>query len=155
MVTQGLKGGLTLVGLLLLVALAYYGGRAWQSSQAAYTRIAPTPACDLRAGPCRQAVAGGHISLAITPHEIPLMQPLRLVLETKGLTVRGVEVEIRGLNMDMGLNRTVLVQTADGHWEGETILPVCSQRTMEWEAAVRLDSAGRVEVPFVFHTTRP
>jgi len=146
---------LTLLGLLLMAALAFYGARVWQSSPAIYTRIAADPGCDLRAGPCRQALAGGRLGFAITPREIPLMQTLRLVVETDGLTVRAVEVEIRGLNMNMGLNRTVLARTADGHWEGETILPVCSQRTMQWEAAVRLDSAARVEVPFLFHTTRP
>jgi len=153
--SKELKGGLTLLGLLLMAALAFFGARVWQASQTAYARVAMPPDCDLHAGPCRQALAGGRLSFAVTPREIPLMQPLRLVLETDGLAVRAAEVEIRGLNMDMGLNRTVLTQTAEGRWEGETILPVCSRRTMEWEAAVRLDAAERVEVPFVFHTTRP
>ena len=83
------------------------------------------------------------------------MKPLRITADVEGLAVQNVHVEIRGLNMDMGLNRTRLEETAQGHWEGETILPVCSQRRMEWEAAVRLDADRRVEVPFVFHTVRP
>jgi hypothetical protein len=56
--------------------------------------------------------------------------------------------------MDMGLNRTLLQGIQDGRWEGETILPICSQRRMQWEAAVRLDGDGRFEVPFVFDTRR-
>ena len=73
----------------------------------------------------------------MTPRDIPLMQPLRIDVRTEGLAARAVTVEIRSLNMDMGLNRTPLVATGNGHWRGETILPICSQRTMEWEAAVR------------------
>ena len=64
-------------------------------------------------------------------------------------------VEIRGLNMEMGLNRTQLTPIGEGSWAGETILPVCSQRRMEWEAAVQLDLEQRYELPFLFHTTRP
>lgn len=95
------------------------------------------------------------MTLAITPSQIPLMQPLRLSVVIAGLTAREIGVEIRGLNMDMGLNRTLLTPVADGRWEGETILPLCSQRRMEWEAAVLLRADQRLEVPFRFHTERP
>jgi len=42
-----------------------------------------------------------------------------------------------------------------GVWTGETILPICSQREMKWEAAVRLDADSRSEIPFLFRTSRP
>lgn len=83
------------------------------------------------------------------------MKTLELEVATKGLDVRAATVEIRGLNMDMGLNRTLLSREADGLWRGETILPICSQRRMKWEAAVQLDAGQGLEVPFAFHTTRP
>jgi hypothetical protein len=144
-----------LLVLLSIVALAFFGARYWQAAQSGYTRVGTGGECDLRAGACRRGLDGGAITFSITPAGIPLMKPLRIVADVEGLAVHNVLVEIRGLNMDMGLNRTRLEQTAQGHWEGETILPVCSQRRMEWEAAVRLDADGRVEVPFVFHTVRP
>jgi hypothetical protein len=90
------------------------------------------------------------------PQAVPLMRPLQLAVEAVGLDLRAVAVEIRGLNMDMGLNRTLLKQSQTGRWSGETILPLCSQRQMQWEAAVRLDAEqGRFEVPFLFDTKRP
>ena len=93
---------------------------------------------------------------SIMPQPVPLMRPLQLAVEVVGLDARGVAVEIRGLNMDMGLNRTLLAKSHTGRWKGETILPLCSQRLMEWEAGVRLiTEQGRFEVPFLFATKRP
>ncbi|MGD8957739.1 MAG: hypothetical protein PVJ03_10405 [Chromatiaceae bacterium] len=151
-----LRDALTLLGFLSLAVVAYFAARHWQTDEASYTRVEPEGACDLRTGPCVQPVNGGTVTLAIQPADIPLMQPLRLRVVAEGLTEHAVQVEIRGLNMDMGLNRTSLTRTPGGSWEGETILPICSQRQMSWEAAVRLDADGQAfEVPFPFRTNRP
>jgi hypothetical protein len=149
------RGAWKLLVLLLLAALAFAAARYWQATQSAYARVDAADACELRAGACRRAVGPAAVTLSVAPADIPLMKPLRLTVAIEGLTVRGVLVEVRGLNMDMGLNRTRLEQTTDGRWEGETILPVCSQRQMEWEAAVRLDADRRIDVPFAFRTVRP
>jgi hypothetical protein len=154
-VGETFRGVSTLLVFLAIAVLAFFGARHWQAAQSDYTRVEARDDCDLRAGACRRRIDGGAISLSVTPASIPLMKPLRIIADVEGLAVQGVLVEIRGLNMDMGLNRTSLEQTAEGRWEGETILPVCSQRRMEWEAAVRLDADRRVEVPFVFHTVQP
>ena len=149
------RGALTLLVFGLIAVAAFYGARYLQSARDAYTRVQASADCDLRAGPCQQLLAGGSVIFSIEPAEIPLMKPLGLAVVTEGLEVAGVMVEIRGLNMDMGLNRTTLARGGDGRWRGETILPICSQRRMEWEAAVQLETEGRYEVPFPFHTTRP
>jgi hypothetical protein len=154
-VNQKARGALTLLGFALIAAAAFHGARIWQSARVAPVRVEPAAVCDLRAGPCRQALAGGSVTFSISPGEIPLMKPLRLSVTTEGLAPEGLVVEIRGLNMAMGLNRTQLTPVGGGHWAGETILPVCSQRRMEWEAAVLLDLERRYELPFLFHTTRP
>jgi hypothetical protein len=155
-VKSKLGGTLFVAACVLLAFLAYHLTRSWQTQQPRYDRVALPGACDLRLGPCGQRVGGRRLSFSISPTSIPLMQPLKLLVEVDGPAVQGVSVEIRGLNMDMGLNRNRLVQAGRGRWEGETILPVCSQRTMRWEAAVRVDGGdGRFEVPFLFHTRRP
>lgn len=138
-----------------LAAAGYLLARYWQTAQPAYSRIEVGAPCDLRAGPCSVSVAGGLLEFAIGPRDIPLMRPLSLQVEVANMAVEGVTVEIRGLNMDMGLNRTRLHPLGNGRWQGETILPICSQRVMEWEAAVQLTGAPDVEVPFTFHTSRP
>ena len=149
------RSALALVLFGGLAGLGYYSAQAWQARQATYERLDVVADCDLRAGPCVVPLRGGELALSISPHSIPLMRTLQLGVNTIGLDASGVAVEIRGLNMDMGLNRTVLVSDGDGGWRGETILPVCSQRRMAWEAAVQVDAGERVEVPFPFATVRP
>lgn len=143
------------VALAVLMLTAFVLARKWQSADTAYQRLEAPADCDLRAGPCRQRVADGEVQLTLSPAAIPLMQTLSVSVVTSGLQAERVTVEIRGLNMDMGLNRTRLEQVGSGAWAGETILPICSQRRMEWEAAVRVDGLGRFEIPFPFATTRP
>ena len=142
------------MGLLGLVALGYGWARYWQAGDGSYARLQPSADCDLHSGPCRHVLHGAVVTFGIEPRSIPLMQPLRLAVGVDGLEVTEALVEIRGLNMDMGLNRTRLQRGDDGKWVGETILPICSQRRMHWEAAVRLAGRERLEIPFTFNTQR-
>jgi hypothetical protein len=146
---------LAVIGAMALGAVAFWGARSWLPGGAGYERLALTAPCDLRAGPCEQALADGSLRLGISPSDLPLMQTLTLDVHLDGVQADRVQVSIRGLNMDMGLNLTELLPLQPGHWQGETILPICSQRRMEWEAAVLLDAGRRVEIPFPFHTVRP
>jgi hypothetical protein len=150
-----LRGAATVALFVILAGLGYVAAQYWQGRQAIFERVAGPDDCDLRAGPCVHRVNSGRVSLSITPSSIPLMQTLTLEVTTTQLEASAVVVDIRGLNMDMGLNRTALSLSEDGVWQGETILPICSQRQMEWEAAIQLTAGSRVEVPFPFVTLRP
>ena len=113
--------------------------------------------CDLRAGPCiSQLPGGGSISLSIEPRSIPVMQPLQLDVQVEGAETAEVELDFRGVDMNMGLNRARLEAEADGRFRGEGILPVCMSQRMLWEARVLLETKrGLVAAPFRFWTTRP
>ena len=145
----------TLAMFAALAGAGFVAARYWQSQQAQYERLGGPEDCFLQDGPCAQPIAGGPVQFAISPDSIPLMQTLTLEFDAGELAPTMVAVDIRGLNMDMGLNRTVLALSEDGRWRGETILPVCSQRRMEWEAAVQIEADERLELPFRFSTVRP
>jgi hypothetical protein len=94
--------------------------------------------------------------LEITPHPIPLMQPLKVVARVSDSELQPSRLDITGLNMEMGLNRTSLAAQAPGHWQGETILPICSQRRMHWQAALLLDDGDKQYwLHYRFYTLRP
>jgi hypothetical protein len=147
----------SVLSALVLVALAggaFLTARHWQGGETEYRRLNPGAGCELQQGSCLQPVEGGSVRLSISPPDIPLMQTLDMRVELDGLEPRAVAVEIHGLNMDMGLNRTLLQPSGSGAWGGQTILPICTLRRMDWEAVVRLDDGEAVEVAYLFSTWR-
>ena len=66
-----------------------------------------------------------------------------------------VEVDLQGLDMNMGFNRPKLASLGDGHFRGEGMLPVCVRDAMEWEAKVLVHSDdGLRAAPFRFITVK-
>jgi hypothetical protein len=147
--------GLSVALIAVLAVGGFLLGRAWPLLFPDLEMLTVDPACALRAGPCERALpGGGRLRFGISPRHLPLMQPLQLTVELQGLAVQGIQVDIVGLNMDMGPNRTRL-QRVDGVWSGSTVLPVCSRSVMQWQAAVWLEQEGQtLAVPHRFETRR-
>jgi hypothetical protein len=146
---------LVAVAAVGLAWLAFTAARHWPAQSTPYPRPDGIAGCQLEAGACRQRVGDASVEMRVTPEAIPLMETLSVTVRLEAIDATGVRVDIRGLNMDMGLNRIRLSRLDGGQWRGETILPVCSQRRMEWEAAVLIDGERPMSVPFLFSTTRP
>ncbi len=144
-------------GVVLLGFFSFLLGSNWAVLFPDVEKLPFDPDCDLHAGSCsRELPGGGSLSFSITPADVPLMKPLMLKVQLQTVSVEHVGVDIVGINMQMGLNRTRLKSTGNGYWQGETILPVCSQKNMLWEAGVQLGSgADAITVPFRFDTRRP
>lgn len=119
--------------------------------------IAPLgPGCDLAAGPCTSGLpGGGAVSLNVEPRGIPVVTPLHLEVLTRDLDARAVEIDFKGVDMDMGFNRPALTAAGPGRFRGEGMLPTCVRDRMTWEARVLLQTPrGLVAVPFRFETGR-
>ncbi|WP_296807576.1 hypothetical protein [Thiocapsa sp.] len=146
-----------IAGVLLaaVVAVALY--KAWPLLNPTLSEVAPLdPSCDLRSGPCEARFGGGEsVRFAIEPRSIPVVTPLRLVVQTAGFDVRAVEVDFAGVDMNMGYNRAGLEAVGPGLYEGQGTLPVCVRARMEWEARVLIHTADGISAaPFRFETRR-
>jgi hypothetical protein len=147
----------TLLSLLILISLI---GLNYQLKSKALLlptlTIAIDPSCNLRTAMCTSVLPkGAKVSFAITPKEIPLLQPLTLEVIIKGIKVVKVEVDIAGLNMDMGYNRTTLSAKTKNHFKGNTTIPICIRNKMDWQASVLLQTnQGLINVPFHFQTLK-
>ena len=153
-----LKALWILVGLTALGALAAASYGVWPLLfPDVVEEAALNEDCDLREGPCvSQLPGGGSISLSIQPTSIPVMRPLQLEVLVEGAATSAVELDFRGVDMNMGLNRARLDAETDGRFRGEGILPVCMSQRMLWEARVLLQTErGMVSAPFRFWTVRP
>lgn len=144
----------SILTILSLSVFSYY--LKHKTLPASNVSVAFDPNCDLRTSPCTSILLkGGKISFSITPHSIPLLQPLRLQVTTEAINVSKIEVSISGLNMNMGYNHTTLVKKTKYQFNANTTIPVCIRNKMEWEARVLLHtSQGLINVPFRFYTLK-
>jgi len=112
------------------------------------------PACDLRQAPCVSALPdGATVRLGLEPRTLPLLEPVRIEVEVRGVNALGVEVDFAGVDMNMGYNRPVLASQGDGRFSGEVIIPVCVRNRMEWEAKVLVRTpSGLMAAPYRFWT---
>ena len=151
--------GLWLAGGLALAAAALLAGNALRSLLEPDARItAPVNTrCDLHQGPCRTALPrGGEVILSILPRDIPVMQPLDIRVQIRGLEASSARVEFVGVNMDMGLTRAPLSAQGGAKFTGSGMLPVCTRSRMVWDARVMVETPrGLVVAPFRFETLRP
>lgn len=112
--------------------------------------------CDLRLGACTSTLPSGEkISLSINPNNIPLQRPLSFHVKTEGINASDVEVDIIGIGMDMGFNRTKLLSDDKTNYHGNVILPICSNSRMDWEARILVKTKkGIIMVPYSFFTKK-
>jgi hypothetical protein len=144
-----------LAGITAVVALV----RVWPLLHPSIIERAPLAAdCDLLHAPCSVDFAGGgQVRLDIQPRGIPVVHPLRIEVALRGLPVpQRVELDLAGVDMDMGYNRVALSPGASpGQWMGQGMLPVCVRARMTWEARVLLYSdEGVRSAPFRFDAVR-
>ena len=154
--SRTLLWGIAIFLFAALSGVAIY--RVWPLLNPDVTQSATADAaCDLRAGPCMSSLpGGGRISFSITPQNIPVLKPLTLEVKLDGLEASSVEVDFRGIDMNMGFNRSKLDPRGKGTYTGTGTIPVCMRDAMEWEARVlaRTDT-GLVAAPFRFITVKP
>lgn len=114
--------------------------------------ITPEAGCDLHKTACSATLpAGGRLMLSLSPHPIPVAQPIAMAVSVEGMSPDRVQIDFAGVDMAMGFNRPTLSATGPGQFAGPTILPVCVTGHMTWQATVLLEDGGqRVAVPFRF-----
>ncbi len=148
----------TLVLLLLAIAPA---GIVYQLWPVLYPTVSVSaaldPACDLRAGPCTSTFAdGSSVTFSIEPRTIPVVKPLRLQVDVTGVKADSVEVDFKGVDMDMPYNRSKLTAESEQRFVGDGIIPICIRQAMEWKGTVMVyTEQGLAIAPYRFITVAP
>ncbi len=143
-------------GALAVVALAATWWHFRDYFEPPQAQRLPLDDCDLNQGPCsRKLPGGGRLTFEIQPRPVPVVEPLRLLVQVEGVKPRKVEVDFAGVSMNMGYNRPRLERVGPGKWRGEGMLSVCIRDRMDWEAQVLLHLPDKVlAVPFRFDTLK-
>src|SRR5574343_467587 len=116
--------------------------------------VQPDPACNLQQSACSVSLpGGGTVTLDVSARPVPLVKPFEIEVRTQGVEVRGVEVDLAGIDMNMGYNRPVLAARGDGRYAAEATLPVCITGGMDWQATVLIETASQqIAIPYRFNT---
>lgn len=144
-----------LLDVLILLALLILGLAGYKLAPllTPHTDITlPLSDCDLGKTACTLVLPeGGTIELAISPHPIPSLKPLKLLAIARNAEVRQIEIDFAGVDMKMGFNRPKLENLGDGRFSGQANLPVCITGKMPWEATVLIDiGRSTIAAPFRF-----
>ncbi|MGE5468328.1 MAG: hypothetical protein ACM3Y9_12965 [Ignavibacteria bacterium] len=142
-----------IVAALLLVGAAGYYFSPLLLPKSDVT-AAPDPGCDLHAGACGAALpGGGRIEFSISPRPIPNLKPLDIEVRAIDVAPTKVTLDLAGAKMNMGINRSDLVESAPGRFTGTSSLPVCVTGAMPWIATVVLENGRqRISIPFPFNS---
>lgn len=114
--------------------------------------VQPEAGCDLHKQACAaQLPDGGRVELSSSVLPIPMVKPFKVQVAVSGLKASRVEVDFTGIDMNMGLNRPVLVDQGSGRFVAEANLPVCITGEMDWQATVLIESGNqRIAIPYRF-----
>jgi len=154
-ITQKIWMGATAIILVAVVVVA--GLQIWNQTPKDILATAPLDAsCDLEAGPCAANFPEiGQVTFSISPHPIVGLKPLQLKVQAEGMAAQAVDIDFRGLGMNMGFNRPRLKKISDGEYAGTGTLSVCILERMTWEATVLISTRdGVFAAPFRFETIR-
>ena len=154
-ITQKIWMGAT--GVILVAVVVVGGLHIWNQTPKNILATAPLErGCNLEEGFCEAHFPGnGRVAFSIAPHPIEGLKPLQLRVKTEGMEVEAVDVDFRGLGMNMGFNRPRLVEDAVGEYSGTGTLSVCILDRMTWEATVLVSTRdGIYAAPFRFETVR-
>ena len=156
-ITHRIWMGASAVALVAAVAVAAIHIRSRMTGDSEITAIAPLdPSCDIQTETCEGLFPdGSRLRLSISPRPIQALKPLEIQVTTQGIDAQAVEVDFRGLGMNMGYNRPRLMKDAEGQYSGSGMLAICVMKRMAWEATVlaRTDD-GVMAAPFRFDTLR-
>jgi hypothetical protein len=135
--------GAVMALLLLGIAGSVYYPRLsqWLPLNSAQTIVLPA---DRACHPVGKACTVSDVALTLTLRLGDSVQPLKafpVLVELAGETaakVNQVAVSFTMVNMEMGVNRFALRQRADGMWQGQALLPVCSNGRQDWRVTVEV-----------------
>ena len=113
--------------------------------------------CNLHEGPCTARQGDQAVTLEITPHPIPVAKPLQVTVRLTHIPAKAVALDMTGLNMYMGFNRTHLRPIKPDIWTGQSIIAFCTNRVMQWQVSVLITRPDGqiIQVPFYLETYRP
>lgn len=107
--------------------------------------------CQLHTQPCTNSDNQQQVTISIKPNDpVPVAQMLSFKVETTGINIKNMQLDIAGINMYMGFNRVKLSPTTKNDYVGNTMFSFCTTSKMEWLITVIIHpiKGADIHVPF-------
>ena len=90
--------------------------------------------CDLSKTDCLLKVGANEFTVSLSPRPAKLQQKMKLILKPNKTptTSAPFEVDLQGIELNMGYLRPQLVKTSEGQYEASFELPFCELKKMNW-----------------------
>ncbi len=134
--------------LIIAISLFSLSGCSQQSEEN-ITVWKVAPECDLHQQSCTTKEGNSAVTLKIMPNPIPIARPLSIEMQIQNLEIVKAELDISGVNMYMGFNRTELEAQSTTGYTGKSMLAFCTTKEMVWQVTVilYLKDGSQIQVP--------
>jgi len=143
-----------LIGLLLTLLALVVAWKLAVPRPAAPIATLPPAACDLQRESCRLTLGDNtRVELRIPGRPIIPNQTFVIEGNVAGGDVRLLEVDVQGVEVDIGTPPTTFISTGNGAYRTQLNLPLCTTSRMTWQMTVLLMVDGHYRKwPLRFHT---
>lgn len=117
------------------------------------TLIENNTQCDLQKGLCNlELMTGEKIQVEITPRPISANQKQKVVLTIQNSFWKVLSIDLTGVEMDMGFNRSEFKKSKSNEYITEFILDACTLNEIKWRLLFLFekDSKEKIGIPFYF-----
>lgn len=143
-----MKSFALLLAVFLLGVGGYFALQGKLPSQASLSspiHLVSPESCLLNKSICTASKEPFQLSLELTPQPVPLMKPVQMKMQLKGLNnLESASLKIEGENMYMGFQTVQLAKLNDSDWQGSFSLPICSESEMHWRVTASLNTPQQV-----------
>ena len=125
-----MKNLLWIILVVCVFIASWLVGRLLQQKQPQTFQPLQIPSCNPVAAPCVVKMQDVELVVKLFPPVI-VMSPFKIQVASDA-DVSAVHLSFRMKNMEMGMQRYALIKNADGQWQTDVVLPVCSLGRSDW-----------------------
>ncbi|MHC6529695.1 hypothetical protein [Vibrio proteolyticus] len=117
-----------LAGIALALAVGFFASDIARWFDTGDSRLSLDQYCVLSSQPCSQS----NVTMTLNQNTAQPLVPVQISVQWPQAQSETLRLDLEGLEMEMGQARFVLKAVGNQRYEGEVLLPVCTQNEMTW-----------------------
>ena len=138
--------------VVLLLALVFALVQHWRYPEV--VAHLTQQACDPTQHTCVFEFHDLSLTIGLSPQQLPIrsLDSVPILVKSQGTAVSAVQVDLVGLNENMGLLRTNLKVNSNS-FSGNVFIPTCIQQNMQWQMTVMAHTEAGIYAAELYFTS--